>query len=65
MMLSEQLRLAALPLNAIRLALAIAVIISQLTSSLPEGIGSAIGTGVGLVFTYASGSVLYRRITAK
>jgi multidrug transporter EmrE-like cation transporter len=40
-------------------------LISQLTSSLPEGIGSAIGTGVGLVFTYASGSVLYRRITAK
>jgi hypothetical protein len=40
-------------------------LISQLTGPLPVGIGSAIGTGVGLVFTYASGSVLYRRITAK
>jgi hypothetical protein len=40
-------------------------LISQITGPLPAGIGSAIGTGVGLVFTYASGSVLYRRITAK
>ena len=44
---------------------AIGWLISQLTSTLPDGIGSSIGTGVGLVFTYASGSVLYRRITAK
>ena len=44
---------------------AIGWLISQLTSTLPPAIGSSIGTGVGLVFTYASGSVLYRRITAK
>jgi hypothetical protein len=44
---------------------AIGWLVGQLTSSLPDGIGSSIGTGVGLVFTYASGSVLYRRITAK
>ena len=44
---------------------AIGALIGLLTSSLPDGIGSSIGTGVGLVFTYASGSVLYRRITAK
>jgi hypothetical protein len=40
-------------------------LISQLTGPLPDSIGGAIGTGVGLVFTYASGAVLYRRITAK
>ena len=40
-------------------------LISQITGPLPDNIGNAIGTGVGLVFTYASGSVLYRRITAK
>ena len=44
---------------------AVGALIGLLTSSLPEEIGSSIGTGVGLVFTYASGSVLYRRITAK
>ena len=44
---------------------AIGWLISQLTSTLPPAIGSSIGTGVGLVFTYASGAVLYRRITAK
>ena len=44
---------------------AIGALIGLLTSSLPDGVGSSIGTGVGLVFTYASGSVLYRRITAK
>jgi hypothetical protein len=44
---------------------AVGALIGLLTSSLPTGIGSSIGTGVGLVFTYASGSVLYRRITAK
>ena len=44
---------------------AVVLVIGQLTGSLPDGIGSSIGTGVGLVFTYASGSVLYRRITAK
>jgi hypothetical protein len=40
-------------------------LIGQLTGTLPASVGGAIGTGVGLVFTYASGSVLYRRITAK
>ena len=40
-------------------------LISLITGPLPDNIGNAIGTGVGLVFTYASGSVLYRRITAK
>ncbi|MFM8916017.1 MAG: hypothetical protein ACKOFY_07200 [Candidatus Limnocylindrus sp.] len=40
-------------------------LIGLLTSSLPPSIGSSIGTGVGLVFTYASGAVLYRSITAK
>jgi hypothetical protein len=44
---------------------AVGALIGLLTSSLPSGIASSIGTGVGLVFTYASGSVLYRRITAK
>ena len=44
---------------------AVGALIGLLTSSLPTGIGSSIGTGIGLVFTYASGSVLYRRITAK
>ena len=44
---------------------AVGALIGLLTSSLPTEIGSSIGTGVGLVFTYASGSVLYRRITAK
>lgn len=44
---------------------AVVLLIGLLTSSLPSGIASSIGTGVGLVFTYASGSVLYRRITAK
>ena len=44
---------------------AVGALIGLLTSSLPTGIGSSIGTGVGLVFTYASGAVLYRRITAK
>ena len=44
---------------------AVGWLISQLTGPLPVGIGTAIGTSVGLVFTYASGSVLYRRITAK
>jgi hypothetical protein len=43
----------------------VGTLIGLLTSSLPPGIASSIGTGVGLVFTYASGSVLYRRITAK
>jgi hypothetical protein len=44
---------------------AVGALIGLLTSSLPKEIGSSIGTGVGLVFTYASGAVLYRRITAK
>jgi hypothetical protein len=44
---------------------AIGWLVGQLTSTLPDSIRSSIGTGVGLVFTYASGSVLYRRITAK
>ena len=44
---------------------AVLALVGLLTSSLPSAIGSSIGTGVGLVFTYASGSVLYRRITAK
>jgi len=44
---------------------AVLALVGLLTSSLPTGIGSSIGTGVGLVFTYASGAVLYRRITAK
>ena len=44
---------------------AVGALIGLLTSSLPTGIDSSIGTGVGLVFTYASGAVLYRRITAK
>jgi len=44
---------------------AVGALVGLLTSSLPSAIGSSIGTGVGLVFTYASGSVLYRRITAK
>jgi hypothetical protein len=44
---------------------AVGALIGLLTSSLPSGIASSIGTGVDLVFTYASGSVLYRRITAK
>ena len=44
---------------------AVGALVGLLTSSLPDGVGSSIGTGVGLVFTYASGSVLYRRITAK
>ena len=43
----------------------ISSVIGLLTSSLPASIGGSIGTGVGLVFTYASGAVLYRRITAK
>jgi hypothetical protein len=40
-------------------------LIGQLTGSLSASVGSAIGVGVSLVFRYASGSVLYRRITAK
>ncbi len=40
-------------------------LIGQLTGSLPPAVGGSIGTGIGLVFTYASGAVLYRRITAK
>jgi hypothetical protein len=44
---------------------AVLALVALLTSSLPTAIGSSIGTGVGLVFTYASGAVLYRRITAK
>jgi hypothetical protein len=44
---------------------AVGALVGLLTSSLPSAIGSSIGTGVGLVFTYASGAVLYRRITAK
>ena len=44
---------------------AVGLLIGLLTSSLPSAIAGSIGTGVGLVFTYASGSVLYRRITAK
>ena len=44
---------------------AVLAIVALLTISLPTAIGSSIGTGVGLVFTYASGAVLYRRITAK
>jgi hypothetical protein len=44
---------------------AVLTLVGLLTSSLPTAIGSSIGTGVGLVFTYASGAVLYRRITAK
>ena len=44
---------------------AVGALVGLLTSSLPTAIGSSIGTGVGLVFTYASGAVLYRRITAK
>ena len=43
----------------------VGTLVGLLTSSLPTAIGSSIGTGVGLVFTYASGAVLYRRITAK
>lgn len=43
----------------------VGTLVGLLTSSLPTGIASSIGTGVGLVFTYASGAVLYRRITAK
>ncbi len=45
--------------------LLIGILVGLLTSSLPAAIGSSIGTGIGLVFTYASGAVLYRRITAK
>lgn len=44
---------------------AVGALVGLLTSSLPPAIGSSIGTGVGLLFTYASGAVLYRRITAK
>jgi hypothetical protein len=44
---------------------AVLALVALLTISLPTAIGSSIGTGVGLVFTYASGAVLYRRITAK
>ena len=43
----------------------VGALVDLLTSSLPTGISSSIGTGVGAVFTYASGAVLYRRITAK
>ena len=43
----------------------VGALVGLLTSSLPAGISSSIGTGVGAVFTYASGAVLYRRITAK
>ena len=44
---------------------AIGALVGLLTSSLPSAIGGSIGTGIGLVFSYASGAVLYRRITAK
>jgi len=44
---------------------AVLALVGLLTSSLPSAIGSSIGTGIGLVFTYTSGAVLYRRITAK
>ena len=43
----------------------VGLLIGQLTGFLPASVGSAIGVGVSLVFRYASGSVLYRRITAK